>query len=86
MMTGHSAWMRALGMPPEATGRECTVCYTRGYILAMEDVLGDLVQLDMELAQSCGLPLPSVVTEMMSKKVKDSLLSARMTLNMLEEK
>jgi hypothetical protein len=69
-MGGHSLWQRRLGEPPPVD--EGMIQYTRGYLLALEDILKDSEDL------SCLLDL--------QKKIQETQVEANRTLEYLLSK
>lgn len=67
------------GLSPQEM-KDCTACYTRGYILGMGDVLADLEGLRVMFKETGRLPDAKTVLDMVQKDVQESLMSANGTL------
>ena len=75
-MSGHSRWL----MEKRAYPAPCTVAYTQGYILALEDVLKDLDQVRVDVEAIHGDPY---AVERIRDIVKVTMIQAKHTLEVL---
>lgn len=57
--------------------QDCTACYTRGYILAMGDVLADIEGLRSMIKESGRMPDAETLLGLVEKDVRESLFSAK---------
>jgi len=78
----HQKW-QSLEQPTDPSAIRETVAYTRGYILALEDVLGDLNQMTEEAPK---VPYDTHTLMFAKARVHRDLDSAHRTLASLEEK